>query len=92
MANWWNEFVGSVESILGVGSAPSNPIGNFLSSISGQIGSAIESGFIAILKDLWDVILGPLEIIAGAVIIAMAFLLLFKNDLIGIARVAGARA
>lgn len=92
MANWWNDFVGSVESILGIGGAPSNPIGNFLNSIAGQIGSAIESGFIAILKDLWDVILGPLEIIAGMVIIAMAFLLLFKNDLTGIARAAGAVA
>ena len=86
MANWWDDFVGFVES----GTIPpiqqaADPVLNWLKSVGGNIASGIEGGIVALLKDLWDVILGPVEIITGAVIFAIGLTLLFKNDLTGIA-------
>ena len=53
----------------------------WLSSAAGQLASAIESGFLAVIKDLWDVVIGPIEVFIGAMIILFALIFLFKNDL-----------
>jgi|SRR5215472_1101308 len=95
--NWWDAFTGAAYSFFhgGIPSSPQNaeaelqagnPVSAFLSSTAGAIGRGLESGIIAILKDIWDVILGPLEIIAGAVLVIMAFMLMFRRDLMSIAR------
>jgi len=66
-----------------------NTAKNWLSSAGGQIGSGIEGGFIALLKDLWDVVVGPVEIFVGAVLIIFALSLAFKNDLLQAGRMFG---
>lgn len=56
--------------------------------LAGDLASGIESGFLAIIKDIWDVILGPIEVILGVVIFIAALVLAMKNDLIAIAGMA----
>jgi hypothetical protein len=58
---------------------------NWLSSLGGLIGSGLEGGFVALLKDIWAVIVGPLEIITGFIIVAVALGLAFKDDLLAVA-------
>lgn len=62
-----------------------DPLGNWLRSLAGEIGSGIEGAFVALLKDLWDVILGPLEIIAGALVAFVIIAYIFKDDLAAVA-------
>lgn len=53
--------------------------------IGAALASAIEGGFIAVFKDVWDVIIGPWEVLIGAVIIIMALFLASSDKLIGLA-------
>jgi len=66
-----------------VGDIP-NPV-SWLESLGGMIASGIEAGFVALLKDLWGVIIGPLEILAGAVLGIIILVFAFKEDLAPIA-------
>lgn len=81
--SWLGDIGGWFSSAFGFLTNPDKAISNWFSSIAGQIGSAIETGFTALFKDLWDVIVGPLELLAGAVIGFVAIGLLFRNDLVG---------
>lgn len=65
----------------------SNPISGWLNSLGGEIGAGLEAAAVAFLKDLWDVILGPLEIIAGVVLGIIVIAYIFKDDLIALAPV-----
>ena len=65
---------------------------SWLTSAGGAIGSGIEGGFIALFKDLWNVILPVAEIFVGAVFIIFAVAFLFKNDMIQAASVFGLAA
>jgi hypothetical protein len=60
---------------------PTTAVENWLSSLGGEIGSGIESGFVALTKDLWDVVVGPLEIFIGAILILFALIFALKDDL-----------
>lgn len=59
----------------------SNDVSSWLKSAAGQIGSGIESGFIAAIRDVWTVIAGPLEVIAGALLIIIVLVFMFRDDL-----------
>jgi hypothetical protein len=84
--NWINNFGQGAQA--GNGLSQLNPL-NWLSSLGGDIASGLESGFINILKDIWSVIVGPLEVIAGA-LLAMAILTIyFKNDIGSVAGMIG---
>lgn len=61
-----------------------NP-GGWLTSLGGDIGSGIEAAFVSFLKDLWAVILGPLEIIAGVALAILIVAWMFKDDLASVA-------
>lgn len=63
--------------------AENQPGGNFgwLTGIGGSIASGIEGGVIAILKDLWAVIEGPVLVLVGVVIAVVVLVVFFKNDL-----------
>lgn len=74
------------------GSGVKSGIGNWLGSIGGSIASGLESGFIAILKDIWDVIRPFLYLLLGAGIIIFAFAYLFKDDIMAIAKFVGSAA
>lgn len=62
-----------------------NPISSWLKSAGADIGSGIESGLVAVLKDLWGVIVGPLEIIAGVILAIAILVFIFRNQLMEIA-------
>jgi hypothetical protein len=57
-----------------------NPL-NWLSSAGGLIGSGIEAGFVDLLKDIWNVILGPIQVLAGILVLTFTLIYLFKNDI-----------
>jgi hypothetical protein len=91
MANWWDDITNFITIPFNVAagspsaaqhlptSLPS--VGNWLNSLGGAIGSGIEGALVSFLHDLWDVILGPLEIIAGAGLAIVILLYAFKDDL-----------
>jgi hypothetical protein len=58
-----------------------NTLSSWLTGLGGDIGSGLEAGFVALLQDVWNVILGPLEIIAGALLAGVILLWIFKDDL-----------
>lgn len=62
-----------------------NPIDSWLKSLGGEIGSGLESAAVAFLTDLWDVILGPLEILAGALLAVFILVFAFKNEIMSLA-------
>lgn len=71
-------------------SAENQPGGNFgwLTGLGGGIASGIEGGVVAVLKDLWRVVEGPLLVIAGIIVALIVLSVYFKNDIAGlIARV-----
>lgn len=61
---------------------------NWLSSIGGSIASGIESGLIQILKDIFSVIVGALEIAAGVIVVVLTLGFAFKDDLLAVAQMA----
>lgn len=71
----------------GVGTGAANTVNSWFTSMGGYIGSGIEAGFAALLSDVWNVIIGPLEIIAGAVLAIIVLMWIFKDDIAALARV-----
>lgn len=67
----------------------SSGVTGFLSGAAGQLAQAVETAGVSIFKDLWDVILGPLEVFIGASLILLAIAILFKNDLMQAASMVG---
>lgn len=85
MSNWWNDFTGTVNNILGLPEkVASGAAGSWLSSSAGSLASGLDAAFVAFIHDLWDVILGPLEIILGAIIFMLGLTILVRNDMTGI--------
>lgn len=78
-----NIFGDIVHWFSGITGDLTKPITDFIQSLAGQIAAGLESGLIAILGDVWKVLVGPLELIAGALIAVIAFGLLFRNDVVG---------
>lgn len=68
-----------------------NPF-SWLGSLGGMIGSGIESGFITAIKDLWDVVIGPLEVLIGGIIIVVTLMMYFRHDIINLASSVGSMA
>lgn len=62
-----------------------NPIDSWLKGLGGAIGSGLEGAAVAFLNDLWDVILGPLEILAGALLAVFVLVFAFKNEIMSVA-------
>lgn len=95
MSNPFVNIVTFLPDLLGnlVGLNTNNPIvsavSGFFSDIEGKIATGIETGIIAIFKDLWDVVVGPAEVIVGAILIIMAIFLTFKDDLGQVAQAFG---
>lgn len=66
-----------------------DPVAAWLSSMGGSIASGLEGAGVAFLKDLWNVILGPIEILIGSAIAMVILVYAFKDDLMSIAAIAG---
>jgi hypothetical protein len=71
------------------GTLPNLNPASWLQSMGGFIASGLESGFIAIIKDLWAVVIGPLEVIIGAIICMFVLTVYFKDDLFAATRLIG---
>lgn len=78
--------VGGAANVVG------NAVGGWLSSLGGMIASGIEGAFIAIFKDLWLVIEGPILVIAGALLALMMIGWYFKNDIAQLVSLVGMAA
>lgn len=90
-ANRWiqqNQTTGGLPSLPN----PLSALGGWLGSIGAQIGSGIESGFISAIKDVWTVIIGPLEVLLGALIIMFTLAMYFKGEILGLASIAAMAA
>lgn len=75
------------------GSLPSLPnVGGWLSGLGGFIGSGIEAGFVSFFKDLWTVLVGPLEILLGVLIAMFVLVVYFKDDIMKLAGSVGMMA
>ena len=82
IADFFSGLIGGTASDVaqGITGLP-GAVQSWFSGIGGQLASALEAGFIAGIKDLFDVIIGPLEIVVGAVIFLFALTFAFKDDL-----------
>jgi hypothetical protein len=73
-----------VNEILGldIGGVGSNPLSSWLSSIGGSIASGLEGGAVAFIRDIFNVVVGPLEVGLGVIVIMFALVICFKDDLL----------
>lgn len=78
-----------VNDILGLGGGVAGDVNSWLSSVGGSIASGLEGGVVALLRDIFNVVVGPLEIVVGVVLIVFALVLAFKNDMLQAARIFG---
>jgi hypothetical protein len=68
-------------------SAQSSALPNWLQSLGADVASGLETGFVAILKDMWKVIVGPMFIGIGVFIAMFTLSRYFQGDIAGLASV-----
>jgi hypothetical protein len=86
--SWFGDLENPAQAGAQVGAAvggAQTALNSWLSSTAGDLASGLEGAMVSILGDVWDVIVGPLEIITGAIIIFLVLSWAFKNQLITIA-------
>jgi hypothetical protein len=93
MANPLGAIADLFSGLIGGGTADvttgTTEVTGWLSGAAGQVASAIESGFIATIKDVWDVVLGPVEVLVGAVLMLLGVAFMIKSDLPAISNFMG---
>lgn len=89
--NWVNKKGGGTSADVGGALANLNPF-SWLGSLGGMIGSGLEAGFINAIKDLWDVIIGPVEVLVGTLIVLWVLTVYFARDIMNIAGIAAMAA
>jgi hypothetical protein len=89
--SWVNKKGGGTTANIGGDVSGLNPFG-WLSSLGGMIGSGLESGFVSLIKDLWDVAIGPLEVLVGGLIVMWVLTIYFAGDIMRLAGVAAMAA
>ena len=62
----------------------------FMGSTAGDIFSGLTTAIEKVFQDVWDVVVGGLEIIAAVILLLIAFSFAFKNDLLKLAPLAAA--
>lgn len=63
------------------GNVANSVLDRWLKSLGGAIGSGIEAGLVSLLKDLWNVIVGPVEVVAGIALGIIILLWAFRDDI-----------
>lgn len=58
---------------------------SWLASIGGALASGLEAGFVQLLKDLWNVVEGPVLIIIGVVVAVVALSIYFRAEIASVA-------
>lgn len=61
--------------------SPTGIISGWFSSLGADIGSGIEAGIVSMLKDLWNVILGPIEVGVGLTLMVLAVFFYFGGSM-----------
>jgi hypothetical protein len=85
----WTDISGLFGGLISDAATAPPDITPWFKSAAGGLATGIESGFVAGLKDLWNVILGPMEIAVGVFLILFAVVVVFKEDMIAAARMFG---
>lgn len=75
------DIINFVDPAAGIASAATGQFQNFFSNVGGGIASGLEAGIDQIFLDLWNEIIGPLEIIAGSIVILIALSFLMSDNL-----------
>jgi hypothetical protein len=95
-SGWWHTLIHDLDVARHAASSAAdrvahdtNPVNWLTSATGGILAGALEKGFVQILKDLWNVIGPPLAILAGGLLIIVAFAVFFKDDIAALAGVAG---
>jgi hypothetical protein len=65
---------------------------SWLSDIGGKLASGIEAGFLQVVKDLWGIVVGPLEVLLGVIIGVFVLTMYFRQDIIKLASLAAMAA
>lgn len=86
-----NGLIADYKAAVDTGTQPGGPNNIFdipgqiatkwLKGLGGNIASGLEAGFVSLLKDLWNVIVGPVEIVAGVALAILIVLWAFRDDL-----------
>lgn len=88
-----NNWISQNQTTAGsLGLDPTTWIGSWLSDLGGKLASGIEGGIVQIIKDLWAVIVGPLEVLLGVLIGLWVLVIYFKSDIMKLASVAAMAA
>lgn len=83
--NWWD---GLWEGIASAAGLPTLGVLGGTGFSWADLGAGLEAAFVAFFKDIFDLIVGPLEIIAGILLWAIALILIFKDDITALAPLA----
>lgn len=86
LSDFFSGLIGGPTSNLVQGAtALPNAVENWFASLGGEIASGFEAAVIAIFKDWWAVVIGPIEVFAGVVLIVAGIVFMFKDDLMQLA-------
>lgn len=83
VGNWWDQLWAGIAGATGF-----QPFLGFLGGGGfswADLASGLESAFVAFFKDIFDLIIGPLEILLGIVLWLIAIILIFKDDITALA-------
>lgn len=90
IADFFSGLIGGGADLIAQGaSGLPKAVESFFQHIGGQIAAGFEAGAISVLKDIWDVVLGPLEIIVGILFILFALFIAFRSQLFQAAKLFG---
>jgi hypothetical protein len=98
--SFWSDAIGGFVKILNpaadvttiLNDTGNNPLTNAIDSTTKDISSGLMLGFEQTASDIWTVIQGPIEIGLGVLLLILAFVFLFKGQILSAAGIAAAFA
>jgi hypothetical protein len=81
MATPWYDWFNPVYDFTTLFGSAGQVVGDWLSSTAGYIASGLEAGMVALLGDVFDVVVGPLEVIVGLLIIIVTLSWMSRNGI-----------
>jgi hypothetical protein len=87
--SWWEDVT---KDTVNVDKSVFDSASSWLNGVAGDMASGIEGAFAALLGDMFDVVIGPLEIIIGVIIMFIVLAWAFKNQIIQAGAIAAAAA
>ena len=81
MATPWYDWFNPVYDLSQLFGSAGQAVGDWLSSTAGYIASGMEAGAVALLGDIFDVVIGPLEVMLGTLIIVLTLAWMNRNSI-----------